>query len=191
MENDGHCRYWQLLRSFSSAWLWTSCIHRGKTAWNTAYTEFYSDSTSTDLIWPSEKLEFNTKHYRSCLWHKCNSGVHKGAANILEDVLQKYVFCLACRASHIGNCNWSCLGKLKAQKTPGSKNFEMFGRLWQDLPNDNQATTSLSNSWLEKLRDKCLQTLHKILISENLPRADCREDADITGWHTSTRYPLE
>ena len=131
MENDGHCRYWQLLRSFSSAWLWTSCIHRGKTAWNTAYTEFYSDSTSTDLIWPSEKLEFNTKHYRSCLWHKCNSGVHKGAANILEDVLQKYVFCLACRASHIGNCNWSCLGKLKAQKTPGSRNFEMFSRIFQ------------------------------------------------------------
>ena len=62
---------------------------------------------------------------------KCNSGVHKGAANILEDVLQKYVFCLACRASHIGNCNWSCLGKLKAQKTPGSRNFEMFSRIFQ------------------------------------------------------------
>ncbi|KAG0726856.1 hypothetical protein GWK47_035767 [Chionoecetes opilio] len=106
-----------------------------------------------------------------------NSGVHRGAAKLLEQQLDRKVFYLACR-HHIlevlvGAVWENLFGKVKSPENPWFKHFK---DVWTDLTTDNPTTLSIRQKWLNKKKKECKE----ILRSEKPPRADYREMAELT-----------
>ncbi|KAG0706298.1 hypothetical protein GWK47_024335 [Chionoecetes opilio] len=110
-----------------------------------------------------------------------NSGIHRGAAKLLEQQLDRKVFYLACR-HHIlevlvGAVWENLFGKVKSPENPWFKHFK---DVWTDLITDNPTTLSIRQKWLNKKKKECKEILQEILRSEKPPRADYREMAELT-----------
>ncbi|KAG0719075.1 hypothetical protein GWK47_051235 [Chionoecetes opilio] len=124
-----------------------------------------------------------------------NSGVHRGAAKLLEQQLDRKVFCLACR-HHIlevlvGAIWENLFGKVKSPENPWFKHFK---DAWTDLTTDNPTTLSIRQKWLNKKKKECKEILQEILRSEKPPRADYVRWLSLPDrpWrHASPRNPLE
>ena len=109
-----------------------------------------------------------------------NSGVHKGAAKLLEDKLQRKVFYLACR-HHIleiviGGVWEKVFGKVKSPDNPW---FQKLRDTWPDIDKEKYKTISTTNEWLIELEKQSEEILEKVLSSDNIPRADYREVAEL------------
>lgn len=115
-----------------------------------------------------------------------NSGVHKGAATLLEQRLGKKLFYLACR-HHILELLVGAVWKLLFGPTLGPDN-KLFAELkfkWDSLDKQMPAVNTLvvDNSWLSDTKMHVVQELTNILTdvnSKTLPRDDYRECAENT-----------
>ena len=110
-----------------------------------------------------------------------NSGVHKGAAKLLEQQLDRKVFYLACRhhiLEVVVGAAWEKLfGKVKSPDNPW---FKAFKDAWTDLTTDNPKNLSIRQGWLKEKKTECGELLQGILTSQKPPRADYREMAELT-----------
>lgn len=110
-----------------------------------------------------------------------NSGVHRGAAKLLEQRLGTKVFYLACR-HHIlellVGAVWEKLfGKVKSPENPW---FKQFKDSWGDLTTDTPTTLTIRGKWMNDKLAECEEMLQEILRSQKPPRADYREIAELT-----------
>jgi hypothetical protein len=115
-----------------------------------------------------------------------NSGIHKGAAKLIEEHLGKKLLYLACR-HHIlevivGEIWRVLFGAIHA---PENKMFADFKEAWKDIDKASPRLTRLtvSNPWLLNVRNQVLKELGELLSSKDsavLPRDDYRECAENT-----------
>ncbi|KAG0720400.1 hypothetical protein GWK47_048588 [Chionoecetes opilio] len=109
-----------------------------------------------------------------------NSGVHRGAAKLLEQQLDRKVFYLACR-HHIlevlvGAVWENLFGKVKSPENPWFKPSTTFGQILPQTTLQPPPSTKMVN----KKKKECKEILQEILRSEKPPRADYREMAELT-----------
>ena len=114
-----------------------------------------------------------------------NSGIHNGAAKLLEEQIGQKLLYLACR-HHILEIIVSAVWKqlLGQILGPDNKLFSAFKTAWSDLDKEMPVETlSTSNAWLESIRDCVVKDL-KTLLSDadggSFPRDDYRECAENT-----------
>jgi hypothetical protein len=112
-----------------------------------------------------------------------NSGVHKGAAKLIEERLGRKLLYLACR-HHILELVVGAVWKLLFGEilTPDNKLFAYFKAAWSDI--DKQLPLNIlkiNNPWLLERRDHVvseLMTLLECKESSTFPRDDYRECAE-------------
>ena len=108
-----------------------------------------------------------------------NSGVHKGAAKLLEEKLNTKVFYFACR-HHIlellvGAAWEAVFGKIKSPDNPWFKGLKDN---WASIQKDEPNILKVKQSWLKGKRQNSLNVLSELLESSFL-RADYREVAEL------------
>ena len=110
-----------------------------------------------------------------------NSGVHMGAAKLLEEKLSTKVFYLSCRhriLEVLVGAVWEKLfDKVKSPENPWVRHFK---DVWGKLTTDTPKTVMIRSKWLREKKRDCEEILHDILTSEKLPRADYKEMAELT-----------
>ncbi|KAG0717582.1 hypothetical protein GWK47_054119 [Chionoecetes opilio] len=110
-----------------------------------------------------------------------NSGVHRGAAKLLEQQLDRKVFYLSLQTPHSRSAGWCCMGESvwQGQEPRRSLVQALQGRL--DRSYHRQPYNPVHQTkWLNKKKKECKEILQRILRSEKPPRADYREMAELT-----------
>ena len=112
-----------------------------------------------------------------------NSGVHMGAAKLIEELVDKKLFYLACRhhiLEHVARAVWKSLfGEIRG---PENKMFATFKEAWSGL--DKQSPIQLlkiENPWLLEVKERVIENLKMLLNSKEssvFPRDDYRECAE-------------
>ena len=114
-----------------------------------------------------------------------NSGIHKGAATLLEQRLEKKLFYLACR-HHVLELVVGAVWKLLFGKALGPDNqlFAGFKSAWNSLNKQTPVNTVIiDHPWLSEVRTHVTLELTNILThsdSNTFPRDDYRECAENT-----------
>lgn len=108
-----------------------------------------------------------------------NSGIHRGAAKLLEERLEKKVFYFAC-CHHIlevivGAAWETVFDKVKSPEKPL---FKEVKEKWDDLRKDRPKVLKPVEGNLKEKRMQAIAVLKKILQVAS-PRADYREVADL------------
>ena len=106
-----------------------------------------------------------------------NSGVHHGAAKLLEQQLWEKVLYLACRHHILKGAFSCCMGTFIWQ---GQEHRESLVQELQGLNTDKPTTLFIRQKWLNEKKKVCTEMLQEILRSKKLPRADYREMAELT-----------
>lgn len=110
-----------------------------------------------------------------------NSGIQRGASKLLEDMLNRKVFYLACRhhiLEIIVGAVWEKLfGKVKSPENPL---FKEFANAWLKIEKKTPRTLKIEISWLQELKKNAQVILQGYLNSEKPPRADYREMAELS-----------